>query len=80
MKIMASLERERHAFQITAKVVEEKIMADGLNLIMLILASIGAMAFSILAAYGILRAGFSLMRQQPRSTPVKPQAEAARGL
>jgi hypothetical protein len=52
-------------------------MAD---LVMLILASIGAMAFSILAAYGILRAGFSLMRPQPRPAPVKAQTEAARGL
>ena len=55
-------------------------MADLLNLTMLILASVGAMAFSILAAYGILRAGFSLMRRQPRPAPVKPQTEAARGL
>lgn len=38
------------------------------------------MAFSILAAYGILRMGFSLMRRQPRPAPVKPHTEAARGL
>jgi hypothetical protein len=55
-------------------------MADLLNLMMLILASIGAMAFSILAAYGTLRAGFSLMRRQPRPAPANPQTEAARGL
>jgi hypothetical protein len=55
-------------------------MTDLLNLMMLILASIGAMAFSILAAYGILRAGFSLMRRQPRPAPVEPQTEAASGL
>jgi hypothetical protein len=47
---------------------------------MLILASIGAMAFSILVAYGILRVGFHLMRPQSRPASVKPQAEAARGL
>jgi len=52
-------------------------MAD---LLMLILASVGAMSFSVLAAYGILRAGFRLMRRQPRPAPVKPQTEAARGL
>jgi hypothetical protein len=50
------------------------------DLMMLILASVGAMAFSILTAYGILRVGFHLMRPQPRSAPVKPQTEAARGL
>ncbi len=55
-------------------------MADAMNMMMLILASIGAMAFSILAAYGILRVGFSLMRRQPRPAPAKPQTEAARGL
>ncbi|HEY1254117.1 MAG TPA: hypothetical protein VGF01_05005 [Terracidiphilus sp.] len=55
-------------------------MADLLNLLMLILASVGAMAFSILAAYGILRVGFHLMRPQPRRAVVKPQTEAARGL
>jgi hypothetical protein len=55
-------------------------MSELLNMMMLILASVGAMAFSILAAHGILRAGFSLMRPQPRPAPVKPQTEAARGL
>ena len=45
---------------------------------MLILASIGAIAFSILAAYGILRVGFSLMRRQPHPAVIKPQTEAAR--
>lgn len=48
------------------------------DLLMLIAASVGSMAFSILAAYGILRAGFALMRRQPRPTPVKAQMEAAR--
>jgi hypothetical protein len=47
---------------------------------MLIFASVGAMAFSILAAYGILRVGFHLMRPQTRTAPVKPRTEAARGL
>jgi hypothetical protein len=55
-------------------------MTDVLNLTMLIAASVGSMAFSILAAYGILRAGFSLMRPQPRPAAVKSQPEAARGL
>ncbi len=56
-------------------------MADILNLAMLICASLGAMAFGILAAYAILRATFAFMR--PRNTqtqapaPVKTQNEAA---
>jgi hypothetical protein len=72
-------ERERGAFQTTSKVTTEK-MTDLLNLTMLIAASVGSLAFSILAAYGILRAGFALMRPQPRPAVVKPQPEAAQGL
>jgi hypothetical protein len=53
-------------------------MADALNLAMLICASAGSLALGILAAYGILRAGFALMRPQPRPAAVKPQREAAR--
>ena len=53
-------------------------MADLLNLAMLVSASIGSMLFGILAAYGILRAGFALMRPQARRDQVKPQAQAAR--
>ena len=47
-------------------------MSDLLNFVMLICATVGSMAFGILAAYGILRAGFALMRPQPRSAPVAP--------
>jgi hypothetical protein len=53
-------------------------MADLFNLVMLILASLGAMAFGILAAFGILRAGFALMRPQSRPIAVKVQPEVAR--
>jgi hypothetical protein len=55
-------------------------MADLLNLAMLACASIASMAFGILAAYGILRAGFALMRPQPRPASVKAQPQVARGL
>ena len=55
-------------------------MADLLNLVMLICASIGSLAFGILAAYGILRAAFALLRPQRHPAPVKAQPEAARGL
>jgi hypothetical protein len=39
-------------------------MTDVVNFVMLVAASIGSMALGILAAYGILRAGFALMRPQ----------------
>ena len=55
-------------------------MADLLNLTILVCASAGSMGFGILAAYGILRLGFALMRPQARRTVVKPQVEAARAL
>jgi hypothetical protein len=55
-------------------------MADLLNLAMLICAAIGSMAFGILAAYWLLRAGFALLRPQRRPAPVKTQPEVATGL
>jgi hypothetical protein len=56
-------------------------LADLLNFAMLLCASIGSLAFGILAAYGILRVGFALMRPHPRMERVKtPQTEAARTL
>jgi hypothetical protein len=48
-------------------------MVDFLNLATLICALIGAMAFSILAAYEILRLGFALIHRQPRPEVVKLQ-------
>jgi hypothetical protein len=56
-------------------------MADLLNLAMLICATVGSMAFGILAAYAILRVGFALIRPQRPTVPVKaPQPEIARTL
>jgi hypothetical protein len=55
-------------------------MADLLNFAMLICASVGSMAFGILAAYGILRLGFTLMRPQLRPVAVKVRTEVARVL
>jgi hypothetical protein len=52
-------------------------MANILDLAMLLCASAGAMAFGILAAYAILRAGFALMRPQRRRKAIKTQPEAA---
>ncbi len=53
-------------------------MTDLLNLAMLVCASIGSMAFGILAAYGVLRAGFALIRPTQSPAKVKSQPEAAR--
>jgi hypothetical protein len=52
-------------------------MEDLLNLATLICALIGAMAFSILAAYEILRMGFALIHRQPRPAAVKVRSEVA---
>ncbi len=46
-------------------------MSSLVDLLMLICAAVGSMAFGILAAYGILRAGFALLRPQQRALPVK---------
>jgi hypothetical protein len=51
-------------------------MTDMVNFIMLIAASMGSIAFGILAAYWALRAGFALMRQQRRPV-AKGQAQVA---
>ena len=45
---------------------------------MLVLASLGALAFGILAAYAILRVGFALMRAPQRRPLVKTQPQVAR--
>jgi hypothetical protein len=53
------------------------VVANLLNLAMLVCAAVGSMAFGILAAYGILRAGFALIR--PVSRPgVQAKPEVAR--
>lgn len=53
-------------------------MANLLDLVMLILATLGAMAFGILTAYAILRMGFALMRAPRRPALMKTQPQAAR--
>jgi uncharacterized protein (DUF2062 family) len=52
-------------------------MSDLLNLAMLICASVGSMAFGVLAAYGIFRVGFAMMRPRRQPVAVKRQAEPA---
>jgi hypothetical protein len=55
-------------------------MSDLLNLVMLVCATVGSMAFGVLVAYGIFRVGFALMRPRRQPASVKPQPEAARAL
>jgi len=52
-------------------------MIDLLNLVMLICATLGSMAFGVLVSYAIFRMVFALMRPRRRPVPVKTQPEAA---
>ncbi len=52
-------------------------MNDWLNYLMLVCATVGSMAFGVLAAYGIFRVGFALMRPKQQRVAVKPQPEVA---
>ena len=53
-------------------------MTDLVNFAMLIAASLGSMAFGVLAAYWVLRAGFALIRPQQQSVVVKAGVRVAR--
>lgn len=53
-------------------------MANLLDIVMLILVTLGALVFGILAAYAILRVGFALMRGPRRPALMKTQPQAAR--
>jgi hypothetical protein len=53
-------------------------MADFVNFLMFIACSIGSMAFGVLAAYGVLRVAFTLMRPRRRSTVIETQVHGAR--
>jgi hypothetical protein len=52
-------------------------MVDSLSLLMLVCAIVGSMAFGVLAAYGIFRVAFGLMKPQDPAVPVKARTEAA---
>jgi hypothetical protein len=52
-------------------------MADAVNFVMLVAAAAGSMAFGVLAAYGVLRAGFALMRPQRQRGVVKAGTSVA---
>jgi uncharacterized protein (DUF2062 family) len=46
------------------------------NLVMLVCAIVGSMAFGVLGAYGVFRAAFLLMRPRRHAVQVKARAEA----
>jgi hypothetical protein len=50
-------------------------MTDFVNTLMLIAASVGALAFGVLAAYGVLRVAFTLMRPERLGVLSKPGFE-----
>ena len=52
-------------------------MADVINLLMLICAAVGAMAFGVLTAYGIFRLGFALMRPRQARVAIKVGTQLA---
>jgi hypothetical protein len=56
------------------------MMENLLNLAMLACATVGSMVLGILAAYGILRVGFALMRPQPAVRIEANRPEPARSL
>ena len=53
-------------------------MTDIWNFVMLVCATIGSLMFGVLAAYGIFRTAFALMRPESRQPAMKPQPEVAR--
>jgi hypothetical protein len=53
-------------------------MTDLVNFVMLIAASMGSMAFGVLAAYAVLRAGLALVRPRHEGVVVKARARVAR--
>jgi hypothetical protein len=48
-----------------------------IDLMMLVAASAGSLAFGVLAAYAVFRVAFAVLRPQRPAQPVKAQAEAA---
>lgn len=50
-------------------------MQDAMNLLMLVCASVAAMAFGVLAAYGLCRMAFSILRIHARSVAAQPQTK-----
>lgn len=53
----------------------EQRMQDAISLLMLACASLAAMAFGVLAAYGVLRVAFSIFRIHARSVAMQPHSK-----
>lgn len=56
---------------------EAGTVTDLVNLAMLMCASVGSMVFGVLAAYGVFRAAFALMRPPKNAAEVKVRRETA---
>ena len=52
-------------------------MSDLFNLLMLVCATVGSMAFGVLSAYAVFRVAFRHDATAQRTVAVKPQAEVA---
>jgi hypothetical protein len=52
-------------------------MADAFNLVMLVCAAVGAMAFGVLTAYGVFRVCFALMKPRTARMPLKAHTQLA---
>ena len=52
-------------------------MVDAINLVMLVCAAVGAMAFGVLTAYGIFRVAFALMRPKTARVAIKVSTQLA---
>ena len=50
-------------------------MQDAVNLLMLVCASLAAMAFGVLGAYALCRIAFSILRIHARSAAMQPQTK-----
>lgn len=57
--------------------MKAELMADLFNLVMLVGAAVGSMAFGVLAAYGIFRVCFAMMRPPKRNATAKARRETA---
>lgn len=50
-------------------------MHDFMDMLMLVCASLAAMAFGVLGAYGICRMAFAILREHARSVTLEPQTK-----
>ena len=55
-------------------------MSDLFNLLMLLCATVGSMAFGVLTAYAMFRIVFALMRPRRKPVSAEPQPEPAGAL